>query len=101
MKILFWTNHSRIKMKQYRLSESRVKQVLYYPERIEEGITDKTVALMQSAGTDKHPYEIWVMLHDTSKRRNVVSAWRYPGKTKPGEPLPEKILREFRKVSKF
>jgi len=88
-------------MRQYKLSESRVKRVLNRPERVEEGIADKTVTLMQPAGTAKHPYEIWVMAQDTAKRRKVISAWRYPGKTKPGEPLPERIMREFREASKF
>ncbi|PIP46306.1 MAG: hypothetical protein COX15_01000 [Candidatus Colwellbacteria bacterium CG23_combo_of_CG06-09_8_20_14_all_42_19] len=101
MRLLLWTNHSRAKMRQYKLSESRVKRVLNRPERVEEGIADKTVTLMQPAGTAKHPYEIWVMAQDTAKRRKVISAWRYPGKTKPGEPLPERIMREFREASKF
>src|SRR3989344_3545044 len=101
MRILFWTSHSRAKMRQYKLSESRVKRVLNHPERIEGGIADKTVALMQPAGTAKHPYEIWVMAQDTAKRRKVISAWRYPGKTRPGEPLPEVIMKEFREASRF
>lgn len=88
-------------MRQYKLSESRVKRVLNYPERIEEGIADETVALMQSAGTAKHPYEIWVMAQDAAKRRKVISVWRYPGKTRPGDPLPEMILKEFRELSRF
>jgi len=88
-------------MRQYKLSESRVKRVLNHPERIEGGIADKTVALMQPAGTAKHPYEIWVMAQDTAKRRKVISAWRYPGKTRPGEPLPEVIMKEFREASRF
>jgi len=88
-------------MRQHGLSESRVKRVINSPKRVEEGIAERTIALMQPAGTDKHPYEIWVMLHDTPKRRNVVSAWRYPGKTKPGELLPEEIMKEFREVSRF
>ncbi len=101
MKLLLWTNHSRAKMRQYKLSESRVKRVLNRPERIEEGIADKTVALMQRAGTLKHPYEIWVMAQDTAKKRKIISAWRYPGKTRPGEPLPEGVMREFREASRF
>jgi len=101
MKILFWTKHSQAKMRQHGLSESRVKRVINYPKRVEEGIADKTVAMMQPAGTIKHPYEVWVMVSDSPKRRNIVSAWRYPGKTKPGEPLPEAIIREFQEVSRF
>mgnify|MGYP001563216806 CR=1 FL=1 len=101
MRILLWTNHSRFKMRQHRLSESRVKRVLNHPQRIEGGIADKTLALMQTSGSEKHPYEIWVMVEDTPGKRKVISTWRYPGETKPGEPLPEKIVKEFREASRF
>jgi len=101
MKALLWTNHSKVKMKQYRLSEARVKRVLSFPSRIEGGIADKTLALMQKAGTSKNPYEIWTMVQDTPKKRKVISAWRYPGETKPGEPLPKEILKEFKEASRF
>jgi hypothetical protein len=41
--------------------------------------------------------EIWVMIQkkrqDTIK---IISAWRYPGKTKAGQPLPEEIIRELK-----
>lgn len=33
-----------------------------------------------------------------TKRVRVISAWRYPGKTTPGEPLPEEILDEIAQV---
>jgi len=90
-----WTTHARGKMAFYRLSEQRVKRVLHSPKRIEEGIAPGTVAMMQSAGSKKRPSEIWVMLVTTDKGTKVVSAWRYPGVTKPGEPLPETILKEI------
>lgn len=86
-------------MRQYGLSESRVKRVMHTPKRIEEGIAPKTVAMMQRAGSEKHPYEIWIMISDKVDKRNIVSAWRYPGITKPGEPLPEAILREMRAIN--
>jgi len=35
--------------------------------------------------------------HDTKQMR-VISAWRYPGKTEPGEGLPEEILDEIAEV---
>ncbi len=76
-----------------------MKRVLNYPKRVEGGIAEKTIALMQAAGTARNPYEIWVMVQDTPKRRKVISAWRYPGQTKSGEPLPESILKEFREAS--
>jgi len=97
---LHWTSHSRYKMRFYGLSESRVKRVISFPKRIEEGIAPDTVAMMQPAGTEKHPYEIWVMIQETRKSAvtEVISAWRYPGKTKPGQPLPEEILKEIRRA---
>lgn len=101
MKTLLWTNHSQAKMRQYRLSEARVRRVLSFSARVEFGVADKTLALMQKAGTAKNPYEIWVMVQDTPKQRKIISAWRYPGETKPGEPLPKEILREFKEASRF
>ena len=70
--------------------------MINYPKRIEEGIAPDTVAMMQAAGSEKHPYEIWLMIQDEKSRRKVISAWRYPGKTKPGQQLPEEILKEIR-----
>lgn len=95
-KIVYWTRHSRDKMHFYRLSEARLKRVIRSPQRIEEGIAPDTVAMMQSAGSAKHPYEIWLMIQDEKSRRKVISAWRYPGKTKSGQSLPAEILRELR-----
>jgi len=93
-------------MRFYGLSEARVKRVINSPKRIEEGIAPKTIAMMQSAGSKKHPYEIWVMIQKkrqgTGNKRQevtkVVSAWRYPGITKPGDLLPEEILRELKLI---
>jgi len=56
-----WTNHSLMKMRYYGLSQQRIKRVIKNPERIEEGIVEKTIACMQTAGSSKHPYEIWTM----------------------------------------
>ncbi len=110
-------------MRFYRLSESRVKHVLHAPKRIEEGIASKTVAMMepvsivrshitetvpseakqsrgassQSRSSYKETWkqEIWVMVQDKGSVRKVISAWRYPGMTKPGTALPAEILREI------
>lgn len=96
MRSLEWTRHASTKLRQHGLSESRVKRVINSPERIETGIAPETVAVMKRAGTAKNPYEIWVMIRDTKASRRVISAWRYPGETKPGESLPASILFEFR-----
>ncbi len=108
---LFWTKHSEAKMRFYNLSKQRVRRVLNSPKRIETGIAPDTIAMMQVAGSQKHPYEIWTMIvkyqKSNSKNQNykskfknnevkVVSAWKYPGRTKAGEPLPEEILSEIR-----
>lgn len=90
-----WTHHSRGKMRFYGLSESRVRRIINSPKRVEEGIAPKTIAMMQPAGSAKHPYELWVMVKDERDRRKIISAWRYPGITKPGDPLPEEIMREL------
>ena len=95
---LYWTAHSRAKMRHYGLSEARVKRIIHSPKRTEEGIAPKTVAMMQSAGSPKHPYELWVMLQDVGQKRKVISAWRYPGVTRPGDPLPAEILAEIKSL---
>lgn len=82
-------------MRQYGLSESRVKRIIHSPKRIEAGIAPETVAYMQVSGSPKHPYELWVMLQDEKSRRKIISAWRYPGVTKKGGELPPEILREI------
>ena len=97
-KTFHWTRHSRGKMRFYGLSEARVKRVINSPKRIEEGIAPKTIAMMQSAGSKKNPYEIWVMIQEDKRRRKIISAWRYPGITKPGDPLPEEILKELKLI---
>ena len=103
--LLYWTHHSRAKMRQYRLSEARVKRVLHSPKRIEEGIAPKTIAMMQPAslrrtiGKTDWNQEIWIMLVQEKRnglvQRRIISAWRYPGKTRPGEQLPSEIIREI------
>jgi len=86
-------------MRFYKLSESRVKRVLHSPKRIEEGIAPKTVAMMQpasvktTAGKADWKQEIWVMIQDKKGERKVISAWRYPGRTKPRSEIALDILR--------
>lgn len=96
MRSLYFTVHGKAKMRFYGLSEQRVKRVLHSPSRIEQGIAPGTIAMMQKVVSPKHKYEIWVMVEDTDLRRKLVSAWKYPGTTKPGEPLPPEIVREIR-----
>jgi hypothetical protein len=46
---------------------------------------------MQKSGSTKHPFELWVMIQDKNTDRVIISAWRYPGTTKSGQPLPSDI----------
>ncbi|MFH1246312.1 MAG: hypothetical protein V1489_00865 [Candidatus Liptonbacteria bacterium] len=96
---LYWTAHSKTKMRFYGLSPARVKRILHSPARIERGIAPDTIAYMQRAGSKKHQYELWTMVEDQKELRKVISAWRYPGTTKKGEPLPPEILRELAELT--
>lgn len=110
-----WTHHARHKMSYYKLSENRIKRVIRAPIRIEEGIAPSTIAVMQptsytSYGTNKKwNQEIWVMYVLDKKNKSkkdlfnqdnikVISAWRYPGVTKPREKLPEEIKEEIKEA---
>lgn len=86
--------HARMKMRHYGFSEARVKRIIHTPARIEEGIAPKTIALMQKAGNAKHPAELWTMVEETSRLRKVISAWRYPGETKPRSKTALALLRD-------
>jgi hypothetical protein len=115
---IFWTNHAEQKLRFYRLSASRVLQVLRHPERKEEGVAPNTVAVMQPAGSKKHPYEIWLMYQTikskipacadlpagkagasagrqnpkskTVSKIKIISCWRYPG----ASPLRQPPIQE-------
>lgn len=100
-----WTRHSIEKMKQYFLSEQRIKRVLNNPDRIEEGIAPGTIAVMQKAGSKKRPHEIWTMFTIAKKNREkatifrkiIISCWRYPGISPKGKgiPIPDEIRNEI------
>lgn len=102
-KKLEWTIHSKAKMRQYGLTEARVRRVMHSPLRVEVGIAEDTIGLMQPASVRSvkagkpasWSHEIWVMIVEQKSIRRVISAWRYPGVTKPGEPLPREILQEI------
>jgi len=94
-----WTKHVQAKIRQYRLSESRIRRVLRKPDRKDLGIAPRTIAVMQITGTKKHPTEIWVMYQKTKlKVIKIISAWRYPARSPIGEPppIPEDILWEIK-----
>jgi hypothetical protein len=99
-----WTKHSAVKMRHYRLSQQRVKRVIRFPERSEEGILTGAVAVMQPAsvrratGVRKWSQEIWVMYVPDAKRGciRIITAWRYPGVSPARNPVPQEILDEAR-----
>ena len=112
-----WTQHSQLKIKQYKLSKSKLLGILYKPERKELGIVPGTTAVMKTnlqktfttqksklkPWPKKAPGEIWLMYKDITLRhssgqvRKIISCWRYPGVSKPGEniPIPDDIRREI------
>lgn len=113
-----WTNHVVFKMRQYSLSEQKIKSVIRNPFRREEGIVKNTIAVMQPVGSQalikekKWKQEIWVMYKTTKKdkktinkgennslilnaQRKIISAWRYPGVSPKQNPIPEDIIREI------
>lgn len=98
MNMLHWTQHARMKMNFYRLSPARVRRVLHSPKRVEEGVAPDTVAMMQPVSMktkDSWTQEIWVMVEDIDKTRNVISAWRYPGMTKARSVASSFIRKEY------
>ena len=115
-----WTDHVKMKMRRYGLSESRVKRVLRHPKRLEIGVAEDTVAGMQPAGSKKHPFESWVMWATSRKLQSanskssktgfnfsgekitIISAWRYPGVSPFREPppIPEDVWEALRKMKK-
>ena len=104
-KKIFWTEHAKIKMRQYGLSAGKLLQVIRKPERKEKGIASGTTAVMQTrkvftsekalaARKNKvPPGEIWLMYKDVKDVRKIISAWRYPGISKPGDALD--IIAEY------
>ncbi len=107
-KKVIWTNHAKDKMRFYKLSQQRVLRVLHSPKRVEEGVAPDTIAAMQPASIklntkeskkEKWNQEIWVMTEESKSQRKIISAWRYPGMTKIGDPLPKEILEEIANLS--
>jgi hypothetical protein len=120
---IVWTDHSKIKMRQYGLSVLKLLQILRKPERKELGIVPGTTAVMKTnkvffkakkiTMTEawkrpiKAPGEIWLMYKDAKKQneniRKIISAWRYPGISKPGEaiPIPDDIRLELKNNDEY
>lgn len=104
-----WTMHVTGKMMYYGISEGLIKRVIRAPKRMEEGVAEGTVAVMQPTGT-KQQKEVWVMyqiLSPKSKVQNqkvkVITAWRYPGVSpvRSAIPIPDDILAELERGDIF
>ena len=108
----YWTNHVIRKMAFYGLTPDRVKRVIRTPKRVEEGIAEDTIGVMQPSTNIKKPTEVWVMYQKAGSKQQVVSskgykpqskliiisAWRYPGISPVGKqiPIPQDILEELK-----
>jgi len=112
-----WTLHAVEKMQFYGLSEGRIKRIIRYPKRVEEGIAPDTVAVMQPAGSKRYQ-ELWVMYRiekpetdnkkpettpfkkwETSNARlKIITAWRYPGESPARDPIPADVIREIQRL---
>lgn len=94
-----------MKMRHYGLSAQRVKRVIRNPYRTEEGIVERTVAIMQpqstrrTDGKEMWKNEIWVMYKLSNRKIRIISAWRYPGVSPKRDPIPEDILKEIRSMN--
>ena len=97
--VYVWTHHAHQKMRHYRLTESRIKRIIRFPARTEEGVIDDGIACMQSAGGKTYS-EIWAMYvlcgNEEKRQIKIITCWRYPGKSSSRDPIPAEILREIR-----
>ncbi len=90
-------------MREYNLSKTKVRKAIQDPKRKEKGIAPQTVAVMKPFFKKNYKGEIWVMYHDTKKKRKIIAAWRYPGESPVGEeiPIPEDIKNKLTKKHEF
>lgn len=98
-KEIYWTRHVKEKMRYYQLTEGRLRRILKSPQRSEKGVAPRTIALMQPAGTKKNS-EIWLMYQQIGQKKKIISAWRYPGRSPLGQPvpIPDDILDILKKI---
>jgi len=94
-----WTSHSKRKLFQYGLTPNVVKRAIKNADRKEEGIAERTIAIMQDKSTKVTKKELWVMYQKVKFKKRIISAWIYPGKTKPGAEIyvPDEVWEEITK----
>ncbi len=94
----FWTQHCIRKIFQYRIGPNRIKRIINFPDRKEEGIAKKTIAVMRKKSKKHHSKgEQWVMYQLRGKKRVVISVWFYPGITPKGKQIfiPDEVWEEI------
>jgi len=106
----------------YNISGSQIMRIFRNADRREEGIAPGTIGAMkrrtknsklitnnQKQKGKNREEEMWIMYKMNARRSArsrvaghmskvvMISAWRYPGRTKPGErpPIPEGLLEEL------
>ena len=122
----YWTVHSKYKLIQYGLSANKIKRIIRFPDRKEEGVAPNTIAVMKRKN-EKHPQkgEIWVMyqdrlrvkkkeIKDESNENNlenrykeatgkikIISAWIYPGETPKDKEIfvPKDVWEELENIN--
>lgn len=121
----FWTKHAKEKLRFYNLSEARIHRVIRHPFRVEEGVAENTIAVMQPSsvkanrklhganGKKTWSQEIWCMfvkaqnanrkaqsekgnLKIENCKLKIISAWRYPGVSPKRNPIPREIIDELK-----
>jgi hypothetical protein len=95
-----FTNHARAKMKHYGISESLVKRIIRYPDRIEEAIVEDLIAAMKKTNSNKFP-EVWTMytpIKEDSGKIKVITAWKFPGESSSRDPIPQSVIDEVRSI---
>ena len=99
-----WTQHVKNKMVFYRISESKILRTIRNYSRKQGGLAPNTVCYMMRNDKLKNKEEVWVMAQEDAAKSGkvtIISAWIYPGISKPDLDIPipvnilEEILREF------
>src|SRR3989338_8038502 len=96
----FWTGHALGKMLYYGLTAQRILRAINHPARIEEGVAENTVAVMQPASVNRKKQtwhsEIWAMYQLIKGKYKIISAWRYPGVRDRRNAVPAEIMEEVK-----
>jgi hypothetical protein len=98
----FWTRHSKQKLVQYGLSVNKIKRIIRYPDRKEEGIAPRTIAVMQRRNRRQPKKgEIWVLYQIHGSRKKIISAWIYPAITPRRKEIfvPDEVWDEIARLA--